>query len=227
MMMLSYSALEILESVKDSIESNCVKLKNVIELGFPDENFDELLQRFIERIKLGEIDNYQLVEYWTEDLFKSDGAPSMGPFYFSFMCLALALIAISEGNEGLAWATNTKASYYIGLTEGSFNLTLQLKSAHNSDVASSGGHASAQSRKRARVEAAKLLESKKPATGWNSYDHAADAILEDLKSFIAGSVRTFRAPHRVRINLMHWLKEDKDVHEKFLQTCNQSMKFEV
>jgi hypothetical protein len=225
MTMLSYPALEILESVKDSIESNSVKLKNVIELVFPEENFNELLQRFIERIKLGEIDNYQLVEYWTEDLFRSDGAPSMGPFYFSFMCLALALRAISEGDEGLAWATNAKASYYIGLTEGSFNLTLQLQSNHNNDVASSGGHASAKNRERARIEAAKLLESKKPATGWNSYDHAADAILEDLKSYIAANVRTFRAPHRVRINLMRWLKEDQDVHEKFLQTCNQLVKF--
>ena len=199
------------------IEDSLSRLKDIIAIVRPDENFDEALDVVSCTINDEKSNHETLINLNFEITFPGTELPRRNDALFCLACAACLQakkLNISD-NKDNAWALITYANQLIGQAMESFNQEHKANEALSRQR--KGGEATKEKHLIVRDEMIRLLrELAPPPTGWKNKKQAAEVVGEALERFIMekglGTIVT--VPEATAKKLLYALNET-EIQEAF------------
>lgn len=211
-------------SFDEAIQENLDDLKSKYEKYFPSESFTSAIS---DRPEFDVVLTDSLVSDFMERFSRSPAEHSSTPFFLSYHFSKAAMRHRKKGEMDRAWLLLSKARYFAGIANASLFGTEKFLYEAIHSHAIKGTNSRSKNSAAAQEKAAELIleiakrrrtECKGEWPGWESRHEAADAIAEEMRTFL----------RKNGIGLMHsgisrrvydWMPKHQGILNAFNETC--------
>lgn len=208
----------------EAVNKNLAELEARFEHFFPSLSFASATQASpIFGVDLSDASIAQQLD----DFLKHPNESASTPFKLSVHLSKAAVDAWDQGSVEQAWFLLSQARYFSGMAYASVFGTERFMYEVVNANAIKGAASRSQKSDAAQQQAAKLIRevaSKRRSAsagewpGWGSRQEAADAISEDMRTFLKRSGSGLK-PGSISQRVYVWMREDERVRSAFNETC--------